>query len=504
MLPLYWGRSDAPQRFDRRCSRWVPGPNGEASHGVRAPITSKFPSIGGPCPRPGHAAGTPGHHWLRSGRVGRSRRPRSPGCFRWHGPLISQRHGDDNTHDVSHNGFARGELLFVGYRIFGLKLGCRHTNNEHPDHDNHDDRSEVLRVVGLHRVGADMSTVGVDTVQPEGLEMGNPAPHAVQARVAARSMQAIGTTVSVAVTDSHRADDALELLAAELRSLDEACSRFRPDSEIRRVEALGQGLPTVVSPLLFQVIDAACRVAVETAGIVDPTVGSALVELGYDRDFSEIDALEQNRWPDEFVARPAPGWWRLGLDPAARTVSIPSGVHVDLGATAKAFAADQAAARLSAALDCGVLVNLGGDVAVAGPAPDGGWAIGIAAECTMDAADVDQVVSVVDGGLATSGTTARTWMRDGRRVHHIVDPWTGEAAPAIWSLVSVAAPSCVEANSWSTAAVVWGKDAVDNLTSWGVPARLVDAGGSVTTCGDWPLEGASSTLRAVQLEGSAR
>ncbi len=92
----------------------------------------------------------------------------------------------------------------------------------------------------------------------------------------------------------------------------------------------------------------------------------------------------------------------------------------------------------------------------------------------------------MDGGLATSGTTARTWLRNGRRVHHIVDPWTGDAAPTVWSLVTVAAPSCVEANALSTAAVVWGEDAVGNLDARGVSARLVDADGNVVLCGDWP------------------
>jgi len=300
-----------------------------------------------------------------------------------------------------------------------------------------------------------------------------------------RSMLAIGTTASVAVTEAGRADEALAMLALELRALDEACSRFRPDSELRQLEANGGGQPVAVTPLLFEVIDVACRVARQTAGIVDPTVGSALIELGYDRDFTEIDPTRDE---DTFVPRPAPGWWRIGMDPEAGTVTVPAGVHIDLGATAKAFAADRAAEHLAEALGCGVLVNLGGDVAVAGPVPPGGWAVGIAADCTADVARVDQVVTIVGGGLATSGTTARRWMRTGRPVHHIVDPWTGDVAPPVWSLVSVAAPSCVEANAWSTAAVVWGEDAVGNLASEDVPARLVDTTGTVTTCGHWPLD----------------
>jgi thiamine biosynthesis lipoprotein len=346
-----------------------------------------------------------------------------------------------------------------------------------------------------------VNTTTVIPIDPQAPRLTNTDANAGDPPVAVRSMTAIGTMASVAVTDPRRANEALGALANELRALDQACSRFRPDSELRRVEARGQTRPVQISPLLFEVIDTACRVAVETAGTVDPTVGSALVALGYDRDFSQINASDRPETADSFVARPAPGWWQITLDPEAGTVSIPAGVHVDLGATAKAFASDRAAARLSAALDCGVLVNLGGDVAVAGAAPDGGWAVGIAAHCATETDHVDQVVTILNGGLATSGTTARTWWRAGRRVHHIVDPWTGEAAPAVWSLVSAAASSCVEANAWSTAAVVWGKMAVDNLRSWDVTARLVDAHGSVTTVGRWPADQATAEAHAERPTG---
>jgi FAD:protein FMN transferase len=331
-----------------------------------------------------------------------------------------------------------------------------------------------------------MTTALAENTTPDGPGPDSSAPSAAAGTIdgppAVRSMQAIGTTAVVAVTDSSRADEALTLLAEDLSALDRTCSRFRPDSELRRLEEFGRGCPVVVSPLLFEAIDVACRVAVQTAGIVDPTIGSALIELGYDRDFDQLDSAQGRA----LEPRPAPGWWQIVLDPSARTVSVPEGVHVDLGATAKAFAADRAATRLASTLGCGALVNLGGDVAVAGTGPRHGWAVGIASECTIDVARADQVVSIVDGGLATSGTTARTWVRNGRRVHHIVDPWTGEAADPVWSLVSVVAPTCVEANAWSTAAVVWGHDAVGNLEARGVSARLVDATGSVTTRGSWP------------------
>jgi len=301
--------------------------------------------------------------------------------------------------------------------------------------------------------------------------------------VATRSMRAIGTAATVAVTDAGVAEDALGLLAEDLMALDSACSRFRADSELREVELTSNGTHISISPLLFEVLEVACMIAAQTAGTVDPTTGSALDELGYDRDFDEIT----DTWvsPD-FKPQPAPGWWRIRLDPQGRSVAIPEGVRIDVGATAKAFAADRASARISRTLGCGVMVNLGGDVALAGAPPRDGWAIGIGTHCSTTFDQVDLVLSLFAGGIATSGTTARTWVHGGRRMHHIVDPWTGEPADPIWSFVSTLAPTCVEANGWSTAAVVWGNDAVGNLAGRGIPARLVRAGGHVVEIGGWP------------------
>ena len=303
--------------------------------------------------------------------------------------------------------------------------------------------------------------------------------------VAVRTMDALGTVAVVAVSPADRADEALTLLAGELRAIDEACSRFREDSELRTVERTGGGRPVPISPLLYDALEVGCAVAVQTAGTVDPTVGSALVALGYDRDFTEVRTLES---APEHQPRPMPGWWQIVMDPELRTVAVPVGVHVDLGSTAKAFAADRAARRISAELGCGALVSLGGDVSVCGPAPSGGWPVGIAASCTTPAGAVDQVVSISAGGLASSGTTARTWVRNGRTVHHIIDPATGDAASAVWSLVTTTGHSCVEANAWSTAAVVWGEDAVGHLDAQGVAARLVRADGTIVHVGAWPGE----------------
>jgi FAD:protein FMN transferase len=293
------------------------------------------------------------------------------------------------------------------------------------------------------------------------------------------SFPAIGTTAQVVVTEPRLLDTAERVLRARLAELDDACSRFRTDSEITRLHHRA-GEAVTVSPLLSDALAAALTAAATTGGLVDPTVGTSMRLLGYDRDF---DAIDRDGPAPAGETRRVPGWWRIGFDPGSRQVVLPRGVDLDLGGTAKAFAADRIAGEL--ADGCGVLVNLGGDLAVAGPPPAGGWRVSVGDDHTGPG---DQLVAVHAGGLATSSTTRRTWRRGGRTVHHIVDPRTGDVPAAVWRTVSVAAPSCVEANTAATAAIVLGADAPDWLTTRGLPARLVAVDGAVTVVRGWPTE----------------
>ncbi len=298
------------------------------------------------------------------------------------------------------------------------------------------------------------------------------------AATAAATWPALGTSATVLVTDPRALAAARSEVEAELAAIDLACSRFRDDSELSRVNA-AEGRPVKAGRLLLEAIKVALRGAAVTDGAVDPTIGQALILAGYDRDFS---ALEPARRPVR-AARIA-GWRAVVLDEARGRVTIPRGVKLDLGATAKALAADRAAAAAYAATGSGVLVSLGGDIAVAGPPPEGGWAVRVV-EDHRDGLDAPgQNVTIGSGGLATSSTTVRRWGPD---AHHIIDPATGKPARTWWRTVCAAAASCVDANIASTAAIVRGEGAVAWLSERGMPARLVHSGGDVTTVAGWPL-----------------
>jgi thiamine biosynthesis lipoprotein len=185
------------------------------------------------------------------------------------------------------------------------------------------------------------------------------------------------------------------------------------------------------------------------------------------------------------------GYLHVQLNPANRTVRIPRGVRLDLGSTAKALAADRAAFRIAHRLDSGVLVSLGGDVAVAGMSPGGGWAVGIARESSAPEGEVEQVVAITRGGLASSATAVRTWKAGERSVHHILDPATGDCVEPYWVLVSATGRSCVEANLVTTAAIVWGERALGRLAGFEQSVRLVRSDGEVFSVNGWPLETAA-------------
>ena len=310
---------------------------------------------------------------------------------------------------------------------------------------------------------------------------------------ASANWRALGTLVQLAVTEPGALAEARRLLTQDLAEVDAACSRFRADSEIRALTGGRQR----ISPLLAEAIAVALRAARLTDGDVDPTVGAAMSAVGYDRDFEKI---EPNGPPLRLTVRKVPGWQQVRLD--GQSLTLPAGVRLDLGATAKAWAADRSAARITASLGCGVLVSLGGDIAVAGPAPDGGWRIRVQ-DVTGAPGDPPAgpyaLIAIRDGGLATSSTSARRWQRGGDVLHHILDPRTGLPAEPVWRTVSVAAGTCADANAASTAAVIRGRAALGWLAQLGLPSRLVDATGAVFTVAGWPDH--TSELSQNQLAG---
>ena len=296
-----------------------------------------------------------------------------------------------------------------------------------------------------------------------------------------RSFRALGTTAVVATADRAWEDGACAVVERELDAIDRACSRFRPDSELSRVNRAG-GKRVAVGPLLLEALRVALDAARTSGGLVDPTVGRALRTSGYDSTFRVVAARDGNAFRATFST--VPGWQTIELDEEGATVRVPAGVELDLGATAKALACDRAATA-AAAIAGGALVGIGGDIAVAGTAPEGGWPVRVADNHAAALDAPGPTVALDGGGLATSSTTVRRWRSGTVELHHLVDPRTGRPAESPWRTVSVAAKTCVDANVASTASFLL-EDAPGWLEARRLPARLVSVDGESTVVAGWP------------------
>jgi FAD:protein FMN transferase len=299
------------------------------------------------------------------------------------------------------------------------------------------------------------------------------------------SLRALGTTALVVVAEPDALPSARGTLLRELRAVDLACSRFRPDSELVKLnEAVGA--PRRVSPVLWDALAAALETARATGGLVDPTIGKAMRLAGYDRTFSRLALRDGSLVVANFV--PCGRWAEIELDPGSRTVRLPAGVELDLGASAKALTADRVAREISDSTNTAVLVSLGGDISVAGSAPEGGWVVALAEDHSLPPDEVPTRVSIESGGLASSGIRVRRWRTASGEQHHILDPRTGRPARSRWTTVTVAAASCLDANAASTAAIVLADKAPEWLSARGLPSRLVHFDGRAVYVSGFPAD----------------
>lgn len=284
-----------------------------------------------------------------------------------------------------------------------------------------------------------------------------------------RSFEAFTTTIELIGVDvSEREIAAAVAYGLELaEEWNTTFSRFRPDSEITRLNAR-EGAITRVSEDLYWMLACAKDAWTSTGGLFDPTVLPALEAAGYDRD---IALVRGGRVPFKEAPMPPPGMGGVVLDPVATNVQLPPDVRIDLGGMAKGAYVD----RLATALMTwpGGCVNAGGDLRVWGLPPSGAyWLVGIEDPFHLGTDRLQvEVRDARAGCVATSTTVKRRWLTAGGDAHHLIDPVTG--APAKGSLLS-----CSVLTSTAMQAEI-GTKALFMAASHAVSLRLADCAAAV-------------------------
>ena len=291
--------------------------------------------------------------------------------------------------------------------------------------------------------------------------------------------QAMGTEVHVLLPTGGRALDAARAVEGLFSGWESVLSRFRPESELSRLNARA-GTPVAAGPILLAAVEASLQAARATGGLFDPTLGHELVRLGYDRSFEELG--------DAPAAAGAPrgggAWRRVVVDRSAGTILLPAGSGLDLGGIAKGMAVDAALELLRRGGLEPALVSAGGDLAVRGlPPGERSWPVLVGGDPAA------QVVPLVRGALATSGPARRRWRQGGVARHHIVDPATGDPAVSGLREVTVAGGTCRAAEVGATAAFVAGPRLGPGLVErLGMAGLLVTEAGGRIRVGRWPRQ----------------
>lgn len=265
------------------------------------------------------------------------------------------------------------------------------------------------------------------------------------------AFRTMGTTVEMVLVGGELTDalGAFALAETLANQWERTFSRFRPDSELSRMNAAA-GHPVVTSVELFSCVSAAANASRQTAGLFDPTILPALLAIGYDRTFADIAGAPA----DPPAPVPAPGLTGIQLDPATRTITVQPDVRIDLGGIAKGMYADVLATRLSGWP--GGAISAGGDLRVWGISPSGNaWQVGVEDPSRPDR-DV-AVLGLSDGSVATSGISRRSWRRGRQSVHHLIDPRTGTPARTGIQTVTVTSPTAMQAEVAATALYVGGE-----------------------------------------------
>jgi thiamine biosynthesis lipoprotein len=297
--------------------------------------------------------------------------------------------------------------------------------------------------------------------------------------IARRSFRAMNTTIEVTLADWH-ATPLFDRAASIFSEAEERFSRFRPDSELSKINARSGAL-TQISPDMLGLLIRARELHEASGGIFEPAVLPALEAAGYNRSFEEIKASDEGA---TFAPQPRHSFSSLCIEAAASTMQMPRGMRIDLGGIAKGYTVDVIAQQLHAT--GAALINAGGDVrAIGAGATGGGWLIYVSDP--HDESTVLDEVTLRDQAIATSTTAVRRWRRGERPMHHLIDPRTRLPAETGVVSVTVVAGTATEADVFAKTALLLGlAEGRRFLERRDTPGLFVLPDGVVVATDGWP------------------
>jgi thiamine biosynthesis lipoprotein len=297
--------------------------------------------------------------------------------------------------------------------------------------------------------------------------------------MARTQFRAMGTVISL-LLPTEQLQHGEEIVRILFANWEQTLSRFLPESELSQLNRLA-GKSVIVSELLFTVLCRALAASKATDGLYDPTLLNQLVQLGYDRSFDDMSAVQP---ACEHPNSPGGRWRHIRIEHAARLVKLPPDVSIEFGGIAKGMAVDAALEALHQEGIDTALVNAGGDLAVLGvPLQENQWPIEILGKTRS------WVIPLHHGAFATSGVARRHWQQGAYMRHHLIDPRTGlPAQSGLWS-VTVAAARCEQAEVAAKVAFLLGvEQGHEFLQRHSLAGLFVQEDGTWMTVGSWPRE----------------
>jgi FAD:protein FMN transferase len=274
--------------------------------------------------------------------------------------------------------------------------------------------------------------------------------------------RAMNSTIILAADGSDRQQTDAEFIFSRqfIHEMEQRFTRFSEASELSQLNrSAGEWLH--VSDEMFQVVEQAYCLAVETDGLFNPAILPALKQAGYDRSMDEIKSSSPRMVPSQEIEKH--DFYTIQLDAETKSILLPAGMQVDLGGIVKGWIAEQAARQLAKSSSA-CAVSAGGDIFMVNlPHGETAWEVGL--ENPLAPEQDLAILYVRPGAIATSSIAKRKWKHNGQVQHHLIDPRTGKPAETDWLSVTVWAEQAAEAEVYAKALLIGGNEAADRIFS---------------------------------------